>query len=77
MTREEEQIILERVRKLPPERFQEVLDFIEFLELRERQQQWVAFDAWARNLAKARGFHHLTEDDVAQIVEAHRKLDRS
>lgn len=69
---EQEQVILEKVRQLPPERLQEVLDFIEFLQQRERQQQWISFDEWALNLAKEKGFHHLTEDDIAQIVKAHR-----
>jgi len=70
---EQEQVILEKVRQLPPEQLQEVLDFIEFLQQRERQQQWISFDAWAMNLAKEKGFQHLTEDDIAQIVKAHRK----
>ena len=26
------------------------------------------FDEWATNLAKEKGFHHLTEEDVARIV---------
>jgi hypothetical protein len=26
------------------------------------------FDEWAMNLAKEKGFSHLTEEDVAQIV---------
>jgi hypothetical protein len=69
---EQEQILLEKVRQLPPEQLQEVLDFIEFLQQRERQRQWVSFDAWAMNLAKEKGFQHLTEDDIAQIVKAHR-----
>jgi hypothetical protein len=70
---EQEQVILEKVRQLPPEQLQEVLDFIEFLQQRERQRQWISFDAWAMNLAKEKGFQHLTEDDIAQIVKAHRK----
>lgn len=70
---EQEQVILEKVRQLPPEQLQEVLDFIEFLQQREQQRQWISFDAWAMNLAKEKGFQHLTEDDIAQIVKAHRK----
>lgn len=77
LRQEQEQLILDKVRKLSPERLQEVLDFIEFLQQRERQQRWVSFDEWAMNLAKERGFYHLTEEDVAQIVKDHRKWERS
>jgi hypothetical protein len=70
---EQEQVLLEKVRQLPPEQLQEVLDFIEFLQQRERRRPWISFDEWAMNLAKEKGFQHLTEDDVAQIVKAHRK----
>ncbi|HAZ28116.1 TPA: hypothetical protein DCY67_05840 [Candidatus Acetothermia bacterium] len=74
MTREE--IILEKLRSLPPERLDEVLDFVEFLERRAKDQRWIANDAWAMNMAKERGFSHLTEEDVAQIVKAHRRQER-
>ena len=77
MTQEQEQLILDRVRKLSPERLREVLDFIEFLQQREWQQHWVGFDEWAMNLAKERGFQHLTEENVAQIVKVHRRRARS
>ena len=77
MTRDKEQLVLERVSQLSAERLQEVLDFIEFLQQRDRRQRWVDFDEWAMNLAKERSFHHLTEEDVAQIVEAHRRQGRS
>ena len=33
-----ERMILEKLRKLPSERRREVLDFLEFLELRERKR---------------------------------------
>jgi len=68
MTREE--IILEKLRSLPSERLDEVLNFVEFLERRTKNQRWIAFDAWAVNMAKDKGFSHLTEEDVAQIVKA-------
>ena len=73
VTRDQEQSILDRMRGLSPEFLQEVLDFIEFLQQRERQQHWIGFDEWAIHLAKERGFHRLTEEDVAQIVETHRR----
>jgi len=64
----EERVILEKLRGLSSERKQEVLDFLEFLELREKSKAWLEFDEWAINLAKEKGFDHLTEEDVARIV---------
>jgi len=64
----EDKVILERLRGLSSERKQEVLDFLEFLELRDKSKGWLEFDEWAINLAKEKGFDHLTEGDVAQIV---------
>lgn len=75
MTRE--QLILDKLRRLPPERIEEVLDFVEFVEQRAQRQRWVSFDEWAVNLAKERGFHRLTEEDVAQIVKTHRRRECS
>lgn len=63
-----EKIILEKLRKLPSERKQEILDFLEFLESREKIKGWLEFDEWAINLAKEKGFAYLTEKDVAKIV---------
>lgn len=63
-----EEVILEKLRRLSSERKQEILDFLEFLDSRERTKKWVEFDEWAINLAKEKGFSHLTEDDVARIV---------
>lgn len=73
MSNEQEQLILEKVRRFPPERIQEVLDFIEFLEQRGRRSAWIEFDEWALNLAKEKGFQHLTEEDVAGVVKEHRR----
>lgn len=63
-----EEVILEKLRRLSSERKQEILDFLEFLESRERTKKWLEFDEWAINLAKEKGFAHLTEEDVARIV---------
>jgi hypothetical protein len=63
-----EEIILEKLRKLPSERKREILDFVEFLESREKSERWVEFDEWAMNLAKEKGFAHLTAQEVAEIV---------
>ena len=64
----EEEVILERFRSLSRERKQELLDFLEFLESREDTRKWIEFDEWALNLAREKGFAHLTESDVARIV---------
>ncbi len=73
MEREQEKLILEKIRKLSLERLQEVLDFIEFLEQKEEVRKWMEFDEWAMNLAKEKGFYHLTEDDIANIVKEYRR----
>lgn len=71
-----EEKILNAFRKLSPEKKREVADFIEFIESKERMAEWIEFDEWAANLAKEKGFAHLTEEDVAQIVEAHRSAGK-
>jgi hypothetical protein len=63
-----EELILEKLRRLSPEKRQEIFDFLEFLESRERLKGWLEFDEWAINLAREKGFVHLTEEDVARIV---------
>lgn len=63
-----EEVILEKLRRLPSERKQEILDFLEFLDSRERAKGWLEFDEWAINLAKEKGFEHLTEEDIARII---------
>lgn len=64
----DEEVVLEKFRRLSSERKQEVLDFLEFLASREKAKEWLEFDEWALNLAKERGFAHLTGEDVALIV---------
>jgi hypothetical protein len=63
-----EEVILEKLRRLSSERKQEILDFLEFLESREKAKEWLEFDEWAINLAKEKGFANLTEEDIARIV---------
>jgi len=65
---EKQQQILEKIRSFPPEKIEEILDFIEFIEEREKRKVWIEFDEWAMNLAREKGFYHLTEEDVAEIV---------
>jgi len=61
---EKQQQILEKIRSFPPEKIEEVLDFIEFIEEREKRKAWVEFDEWAMNLAKEKGFYHHTEEEA-------------
>lgn len=63
-----EEEVLQRLRNLPSTKRQEILDFLEFLESRVELRQSLEFDEWAVNLAKEKGYAHLTEDDVASIV---------
>jgi hypothetical protein len=63
-----DEVILEKLRKLPSEKKREILDFLEFLETREKAKEWLEFDEWAVNLAKEKGFVNLTEGDIARIV---------
>lgn len=64
-----EEIIIERLRNLPPEKRREVFDFLEFLELQERGKKWIEFDEWAINLSREKGFSYLKEDDISSIVK--------
>lgn len=63
-----EEIIIEKFRRLSDEKKEEVINFLEFLESREKAKAWLEFDEWAINLAKQKGFYQLTEDDIARIV---------
>jgi hypothetical protein len=63
-----DEAILEKLRKLSLDKKREILDFLEFLETREKAREWLEFDEWAVHLAKERGFVNLTEGDIAQIV---------
>ena len=65
---EKEGIVIEKFRRLSKEKKEAVLDFLEFLESREKVKRWLEFDEWAINLAKQKGFYQLTDDDVARIV---------
>jgi hypothetical protein len=63
-----EEAILEKLRRLSLDKKREILDFLEFLETREKAKEWLEFDEWALNLAREKGFVNLTEGDVARIV---------
>lgn len=64
------QDLLKAVEDLPEERVLEILDFARFLKWRElaQERETTEFEAWAENLAREKGFAHLMEEDVAQIV---------
>ena len=64
----DEQTFIKKFRGLSSEKRQQLLDFLEFLASREDAKKWLEFDEWALNLAKERGFGHLTEEDIARIV---------
>jgi len=63
-----DEVILEKLRKLSSDKKREILDFLEFLEMRKKAKEWLEFDEWAVNLAKEKGFANLTEGDIAGIV---------
>lgn len=63
-----DEVILEKLRKLSSDKKREILDFLEFLEMREKAKEWLEFDEWAVNLAKEKGFVNLTEGDIAGII---------
>jgi hypothetical protein len=65
---EKEEVVIEKFRRLSREKKEEVLDFLEFLESRDKVKTWLEFDEWAINLAKQKGFYQLTDDDIARIV---------
>lgn len=65
---DKEEVIIEKFRRLSQEKKKEVIDFLEFLESREKVKTWLEFDEWAINLAKQKGFYQLTDEDVARIV---------
>jgi len=65
---DKEEVIIEKFRRLSQEKKKEVIDFLEFLESREKIKTWLEFDEWAINLAKQKGFYQLTDEDVAHIV---------
>jgi hypothetical protein len=67
--------LLDVIEELPGEKVLEVLDFAKFLRWQDlvEAREIIEFDAWAGNLAKEKGFAHLSEEDVAQIVHEFRR----
>jgi hypothetical protein len=64
----EEEVVLEKFRRLSPEKKRELLDLLQVLESGGSVRTWLEFDEWAMNLAKKKGFSRLSEADVARIV---------
>jgi cell fate (sporulation/competence/biofilm development) regulator YlbF (YheA/YmcA/DUF963 family) len=62
--------LLDAVKDLPETRVLQVLEFARFLKWQDEAQarEIIEFEAWAENLAKEKGFAHLSEEDVAYIV---------
>jgi len=73
MNTKEKSYIKKEIDKLPPELVKEVWNFIEFLIQKEKRKKWIEFDEWMVNLAKERGFSHLTEEDISKIVTSYRE----
>lgn len=71
----DEEIVLEKFRRLPAKRKQEAIDLLDLLASGERAKDWLEFDEWALNVAKKKGFDRLTEKDVARIVSDFRSGD--
>jgi len=67
--------LLDVVRDLPEDRVLQVLDFARFLKWQDeaKVREIIEFEAWAENLAREKGFVHLSEEDVAYIVHEVRK----
>ena len=64
----DEEIFLEKFRSLSAKRKQEAIDLLDLLASGKKAKDWLEFDEWALNVAKEKGFNHLTEKDVARIV---------
>jgi hypothetical protein len=71
----DEEIVLEKFRRLPAKRKQEAIDLLDLLAAGEKAKDWLEFDEWALNVAKKKGFDRLTEKDVARIVSDFRSGD--
>ena len=67
INRDEEKVI-QKFRSLPPDKKREATDYLDLLASGKKAKDWVAFDEWAMNLAKKKGFDRLSEEDVARIV---------
>jgi hypothetical protein len=67
--------LLDVVKDFPETRVLQVLDFARFLKWQgeARARGIIEFEAWAENLAREKGFAHLSEEDVAYIVHEVRK----
>ena len=60
--------IKKTVDEIPETALVEVYNYLEFLKWRATKTE-IKFNAWARNLAREKGFSHLTENDVMKIVK--------
>ena len=62
--------LLDAVKDLPETKVLQVLDFARFLKWQDeaKVREIIEIEAWAENLAREKGFAHLSEEDVAYIV---------
>lgn len=65
-------LLKKTVDEIPENLLEEAFDYLEFLKWRARKKE-IEFSEWAVNLAKERGFSHLTEEDVTKIVKDSRR----
>ncbi len=77
MTAIEAQLIVERLKKLPPSRVAEVLDFVEFLS--QREERAAAAQRLTQGLARldALNLPPVSEDEVEAEIQAARQERRA
>jgi len=68
-----EENLLEKFRQLSPDEKRQALDFIDSLTSAQSAKEWIAFDEWALNLARKKGFSNLTEEEVARMIRDFRR----
>jgi hypothetical protein len=71
MSPPDEQILIEKLRRLPPQRRREVEDFVDFLAARERGQALEAFLAVADQVAQA-GVPPMSAEEIQAEIDAYR-----
>ncbi len=73
MTTAAEQQVLERLKQLPPERVAQVVDFVEFLALREERAAAAGRLAGALHRLDALALPQISEDEIEHEVQSSRK----
>jgi len=67
--------LVQIVGRLPENKAAEVLDFARFLlwQVGNQDGEATPFEVWAANLAQAKGFAYLKEEDIARIIHESRQ----